>query len=71
MLDLRTHEVVAEIPVGDSPNTVALDDDVRQPRAYTSNLWSGDVSVIDLKRGTVVATVPVGGNPLSVAVLKK
>ena len=62
MIDAATNHVVATIPVGLSPSSVAIAKD--GTRAYVVNNVSGTVSVIDTASNHVVATVPVGIGPL-------
>ncbi len=54
--------------VGERPFGVTIDADGK--RAYTANVASNDVSVIDLESRTVVGTVKVGKRPHAVALAK-
>lgn len=56
--------VVAEIPVGVEPNSVALNGN--DSRAYVANTVSGTVSVIDAATFKVIATIKVGTEPRAV-----
>ena len=61
--DRRT---VREIPTGqDGTHMVAVTTDGR--RAYTANMSSGTISVIDLSRGAKLRDVPAGGQPEGIA----
>ena len=53
--------VVGAIPAGNGPWTIAISP--TGDRAYVSNRFSDDVTVIDLVTHTVIATVPVGDEP--------
>ena len=53
------------MPVGERPFGVTISADGR--RAYTANVGSNDVSVIDIAGRTVIATIPVGRRPYAVA----
>ncbi len=58
--------MVATIPVGTSPEGVAID-----PATHTAlvdNHKDSTVSVIDLKRHSVIWTIPVGQEPIDIAV---
>ena len=59
--------VVATVPVGLSPEGVAITPDGKN--AYVANSGSGTVSVIDTATNTVAATVPVGPSPEGVAII--
>jgi YVTN family beta-propeller protein len=56
---------LAEILVGERPQTVAITPDKRL--AYVTNQTSGTVSVVDLVSLTKTADVPVGAGPFGVA----
>jgi YVTN family beta-propeller protein len=63
VIDTQTNQVVATIPVGQTPVGVVFSPD--GTRAYITNNGSntgGSISVIDTATSTVVATVPVGGS---------
>ncbi len=53
--------VLAEIPAGNEPNSVAINDD--DSRAYVANTVSGTVSVINTSTFAVVDTIRVGVEP--------
>jgi len=57
--------VLAEVPVGVDPRSVAVDD--ARERAYVANRGSDSVSVVDLDARSPVAEVAVGGRPVGVA----
>ncbi|HEY6352528.1 MAG TPA: YncE family protein [Candidatus Angelobacter sp.] len=63
VIDTATNTVTATIPVGHSPQGVAVAPD--SAHAYVTNFSDGTVSVIDTATNTVVATVPLAapGNP--------
>jgi YVTN family beta-propeller protein len=60
VIDPRTEKVVAEIPTGqiDSHMFVITPDG---SRAYTANVFSGNVSVLDLDNRSLLTTIPVAG----------
>jgi YVTN family beta-propeller protein len=65
------HNIVATIPVGKWPVSVAvasIGDPVRIDKVYVTNEGDNTVSVIDPKTNTVVAIIPVGAEPTSVIV---
>jgi YVTN family beta-propeller protein len=53
--------VIGSIPVGGSPNGVAITPD--GSKVYIANATSNTVSVIDTATNTVVSTIPVGSGP--------
>jgi YVTN family beta-propeller protein len=59
-IDPRTRKVVAEIPTGqvDSHMFVLTPDG---SRAYTANVFAGNVSVLDVRGKSLIATIPVAG----------
>ncbi len=57
VLNAATRALVATVPVGDNPRSIA----VSSTYAVVANLNSDNVSVIDLSSWTVTATVPVTG----------
>jgi serine/threonine protein kinase, bacterial len=65
-VDLTRGSVTARIPVGKSPDGVALSPDERT--AYVVNIDDDTISVIDLPARSTVATIGVGDRPISVAV---
>ena len=66
MIDTLTNTVTATVAVGDHPETVAIAPD--GARAYVTNSFSDNVSVIDTATNTVVTTVAVGDGPFGVAI---
>jgi len=59
-VSLRGREVERTFPTGaQGSHMLALSPDTR--RAYTANIMSGTVSVLDLEQGTLVTQVQVGG----------
>ena len=64
LVDAVSRTLLAEIPVGVDPRTVAVDD--AGTRAYVANRGSGSVSVVDLAARVAVATVLVGSEPWGV-----
>jgi len=64
LVDAVSRTLLAEIPVGVDPRTVAVDD--AGTRAYVANRGSGSVSVVDLAARVAVATIPVGPEPWGV-----
>ena len=61
-----TNTVTATIPVGNSPEGVAVSPDTS--KVYVANQRSNNVSVIDTATNKVTATIPVGSEPGGVAV---
>lgn len=57
------YKLVASIPVGNEPRTIAL----TPYYAFVANMVDGTVSVIDTAAYTAVATIPVGSEPYGVA----
>src|SRR3989442_6835324 len=66
VIDTASNTVVATIPVGSSPNGVAITPN--GAFVYVANEGSSSVSVIDTASNTVVATVPVGSFPTREAI---
>ena len=66
ILRLSTNERVGQIPAIASPRYIAV---VSREKAYVSQLWSSQVSVVDLPSNSVVATVSTGTNPEDIAVV--
>lgn len=60
-------ELLAEIPVGRDPNSIAFSKD--GTFAYVSNRGSGDLSVIDTKTKREVERIPLGKYPQRMAVV--
>jgi YVTN family beta-propeller protein len=65
VIDTASNKVVATIPVGTFPSSVATTPD--GTHAYVTNEFDATVSVIDTASSKVVATIPVGDNPSGVA----
>jgi YVTN family beta-propeller protein len=66
VIDIQTNKVIATIPVGVSPDGVAVTSDYR--KVYVANFNEpGTVSVIDTATNAVTATIPVGFFPFGVA----
>jgi YVTN family beta-propeller protein len=63
VIDSRKHEVIKTIPVGDSPEYVALNPD--ETLAYVTNIDSNTVSIVDADK--VVNEIPVGSGPYGIA----
>lgn len=71
VLDSGTNSVITTIPVGVSPEGIAISPD--GSKLYVSNFscctpGQGSISVIDTSNYQVIATIPVGDNPLQPAV---
>lgn len=64
VVDTTTHDVLAEIVVGETPRSVTVDGN---GRAYVSSEGSDTLSLIDLAGAAVTATVSVGDRPVAVA----
>lgn len=66
IVDTRNGDAVSAIPTGQlTTHMVAVSGDGR--RAYTANIRSGTVSVIDLASGTKLRDIAVGGQPEGIA----
>src|SRR4029079_3355089 len=63
VIDTATNTVVATIPVGTSPDGIAVTPN--GAFAYVANLSSNNVSVISAATNSVVATVAVGSLPVA------
>jgi len=60
-VDVHSHKVVAEIPTGEpESHMLALSPD--GSRAYTANVSTGTISVLDLRKRTLLATIPVAAH---------
>ncbi len=66
VINTATNTVVATIPVGTYPYSVAINP--AGTRVYVTNYSTNNVSVIDTATNTVVATVAVGTNPFGVTI---
>ncbi len=66
VIDVATNAVVATVPVGTTPEGVAVTPD--GTLVYVTNTLDDTVSVIDAATNTVTATVVVGSRPFGVAV---
>jgi YVTN family beta-propeller protein len=60
VIDPRTEKIVAQVPTGqlDSHMFVITPDG---GRAYTANVFEGNVSVLDLHKHSLITTIPVAG----------
>jgi YVTN family beta-propeller protein len=65
VIDAKSMEVVAKVPVGKTAMNVIVDSAAH--KAYVMNRGSNTVSVVDTKKDTIEATVPVGTGPISAA----
>jgi YVTN family beta-propeller protein len=66
IVDTRRGDVVSAIPTGqEGTHMVAVSPDGR--RAYTANIGSGTVSVLDLAAGAKLRDIEVGGRPEAIA----
>jgi len=66
VVDAKSLEVVAKVPVGKTAMNVIVDSAAH--KAYVMNRGSNTVSVVDTKKDQVVATVKVGTEPISAAI---
>ena len=64
LVDTASHVVLAELPVGLDPRTVAVDD--AGQRAYVANRGGDSISVVDLAMHQVNAVVNVGYHPYGI-----
>jgi YVTN family beta-propeller protein len=62
LVDTDTQAVIAEVPVGRDPRTVAVADG----RAYVANRGSRSVSVVDIDLRQTAAEIDVGYRPYGV-----
>lgn len=65
VIDTATHSVIATVPVGASPEEIAVTPNGRF--VYLTNQLGNSVSVIDAASNTVAATIPLGSFPTSIA----
>jgi YVTN family beta-propeller protein len=66
VVDAKSMEVVAKVPVGKTAMNVIVDSAAH--KAYVMNRGSNTVSVVDTKKDQVEATVKVGAEPISAAI---
>lgn len=66
VVDTATNGIVVTIPVGLSPQGVAVD--TAHARAYVANTDGNSVSAINTSTNSVVTTIPVGASPIGIAV---
>ena len=68
VIDLTTNTVSGIIGVGSGPSNIAFTPE-SPPRAYVTNTFSGNLSVIDTGADVVlVSSIGVGGNPEGIAI---
>lgn len=60
VIETKTNEVIATIPVGDAPINPTITP--KGKHVYVANSDGGTISVIDVKTNTVVDTIPAGGD---------
>ena len=63
LVETGSNALLAEIPVGDDPRSVAIGGNL----AYVSNHGSDSISVIDLDTWEMKSVIPVGERPLGIA----
>jgi len=68
VIDGRTNTLVATVPVGDSPFSIAVN--LLTRRVYAANAGDNTISVIDERSNTVIANVPGGGFHVAVDELR-
>ncbi len=66
LIDTAGQEVLAELPVGIDPRTVAVNDE--STRAYVANHGSDTVSVIDLQERRVTGEIAIGNRPYGIVI---
>ena len=66
VIDAKSLEVVAKVPVGKTAMNVIVDSTAH--KAYVMNRESNTVSVVDTNKDQVEATVKVGNGPISAAI---
>jgi YVTN family beta-propeller protein len=64
LINSETYSVLSEIPVGDDPRSVAVNDNF----GFVANYGSDTISMIDLHSRTRIGDLSVGDRPLGVAV---
>jgi YVTN family beta-propeller protein len=60
VVNIDTNIVLANIPVGFTPNYIAITPDGK--KAYLANFSGSSVSVLDLTSNTIIAVIPLGMN---------
>jgi YVTN family beta-propeller protein len=65
-IDTTNYKVVAEVTVGNAPESIAFTADGK--KAYVANMNDNTVSVIDTAKNSVITTLATGNYPTSVAV---
>ncbi len=65
VINIAANAVTSTIPVGKSPDGIAVSADGRF--AYVANFLSNDVSVIDTAANAVSGSIPVGAGPVGIA----
>jgi YVTN family beta-propeller protein len=66
VVDRETRQLVATIPVGEGPDSLAVTSD--QSKVYVANRFENTVSVIDTKTYQVIANISVGIEPQNVTI---
>jgi YVTN family beta-propeller protein len=66
VVDTASYDLIAEIPVGTSPDHLALSPDGK--RAFISNRGSDDISIVDLDALAVTDTITAGDRPAGLAI---
>jgi YVTN family beta-propeller protein len=67
-IDPESRKIKAEIKTGDHPHSIVFNSEGK--RAYVSNQWSDNVSVIDLPNHKVIDTIKTGGGPAGLSLSK-
>ena len=65
-INVRTHQIVREIPVSERPSHAKFSPDGRY--LYVSCTWAGQIDVIDVTKGSVVRSLKAGLEPCGLAV---
>jgi YVTN family beta-propeller protein len=65
-IDAEKLEVVSSVPVGDGPRYIAVTPDGQ--KAYVSNQWSNNTTVINLDSMKVITTLNVGADRSAIAI---
>lgn len=65
VIDTFTRQIVATVPVGTSPDAIAVDKEHQM--VYVMNRGSDNLTVVDMRTNTAVDTVAVGHHPQAMA----
>lgn len=66
IIDTQTGTILQEVPVGDTPSSIGIDE--QSGRVFVTNSMSHSISIINPLEGDMVATISVNMNPISILV---